>query len=45
MPARSEDGWGCGLKRSSKIFGHCETQNLGRADGDVRVSGEIEEQL
>jgi hypothetical protein len=45
VPARPEDRRAGRLKRPREILGDGEAERLGCTDGDVRVPGEVEEEL
>src|SRR5579859_5116071 len=45
VPSRPENRGTGGVKRTSEVFRHRKAQSPGGADGNVRVSRKIEEQL
>src|SRR5271166_2946980 len=45
VPARPEDRRRCGLEGTGKVLRQGKAQHFGGADGDVRVTSEIEEKL
>src|SRR5271165_7308417 len=45
VPARPEDRRRCGLERTRKVLRQGKAQHFGGADGDMRITSEIEEKL
>src|SRR5271157_4419345 len=45
VPVRPEDRRRCGLERTRKVLGQGKAQHFGGADGNVRITSEIEEKL